>query len=140
MFILCHLLKLQKHVHLLAELMQDKKLKELFDTIPSLDDLYSLGREGLKADAILVDAEKDKKLSMLKQLSIASVKGLNTNPALLIKKIAGLVSFLFHWKYKSLIESMLSLVKSVFQELKEHRLLRQWPIRLIYENICMYSL
>ncbi|KAG1346737.1 serine/threonine-protein kinase EDR1 [Cocos nucifera] len=72
-------------------IIPDKKLKELFDTIPSLDDLYSLGREGLKADAILVDAEKDKKLLMLKQLSIASVKGLNTNPALLIKKIAGLV-------------------------------------------------
>ncbi|XP_038981436.1 serine/threonine-protein kinase EDR1-like isoform X2 [Phoenix dactylifera] len=72
-------------------IIPDKKLKELFDTIPSLDDLCSLGAEGLKADAILVDAEKDKKLSMLKQLSIASVKGLNANPALLIKKIAGLV-------------------------------------------------
>ena len=74
--------------------MQDKKLKELFDTIPSPDDLYSLGAEGLKADIILVDAEKDKKLSMLKQLSAALVKGLSTNHALLIKKIAGLVSFL----------------------------------------------
>ena len=74
--------------------MQDKKLKELFDTIPSPDDLYSLGAEGLKADIILVDAEKDKKLSMLKQLSAALVKGLSTNPALLIKKIAGLVSIL----------------------------------------------
>ncbi|KAJ6810458.1 putative serine/threonine-protein kinase EDR1 isoform X2 [Iris pallida] len=72
-------------------IIPDKKLKELFDTIPSLDDLYSLGAEALKADIILVDAEKDKKLSMLKQLSAALVKGLNTNPALLIKKIAGLV-------------------------------------------------
>ncbi|CAL9145771.1 unnamed protein product [Musa hybrid cultivar] len=69
----------------------DKKLKELFDTIPSPDDLHSLGIEGFKADIILVDAEKDKKLSMLKQLSAAMVKGLHNNPALLIKKIAGLV-------------------------------------------------
>ncbi|KAJ6830695.1 ATP binding protein [Iris pallida] len=71
-------------------IIPDKKLKELFDAIPSLDDLYCLGVEGFKA-VILVDAEKDKKLSMLKQLSAALVKGLNTNPALLIKKIAGLV-------------------------------------------------
>ncbi|KAJ8499223.1 hypothetical protein OPV22_009775 [Ensete ventricosum] len=69
----------------------DKKLKELFDTIPSPDDLHSLGMEGFKADIILMDAEKDKKLSMLKQLSAAMVKGLHNNPALLIKKIAGLV-------------------------------------------------
>ncbi|URD96045.1 STYKc [Musa troglodytarum] len=69
----------------------DKKLKELFDTIPSPDGLYSLGMEGSKADIILVDAEKDKKLSMLKQLSAAMVKGLYANPALIIKKIAGLV-------------------------------------------------
>ncbi|WOK98534.1 serine/threonine-protein kinase EDR1 isoform X2 [Canna indica] len=69
----------------------DKKLKDLFETIPSPDEVYSLGMEGFKADIILVDAEKDKKLSMLKQLSAAMVKGLHSNPALLIKKIAGLV-------------------------------------------------
>lgn len=50
-----------------------------------------MGGEGLKADVILVDAEKDKKLSMLKQLIVALVKGLNSNPAAIIKKIAGLV-------------------------------------------------
>ncbi|KAL0906832.1 hypothetical protein M5K25_025358 [Dendrobium thyrsiflorum] len=72
-------------------IIPDKKLKDLFDAIPTPDDLYALGAEGLKADIILVDAEKDKKLSMLKQLSAALVKGLNNNPALLIKKIAGLV-------------------------------------------------
>ncbi|XP_028551430.1 serine/threonine-protein kinase EDR1 isoform X6 [Dendrobium catenatum] len=72
-------------------IIPDKKLKELFDAIPTPDDLYALGAEGLKADIILVDAEKDKKLSHLKQLSAALVKGLNNNPALLIKKIAGLV-------------------------------------------------
>lgn len=74
--------------------VQDKKLKELFPTIPSLDTLHSLGMDGLKADVILVDTEKDKKLSMLKQLS-AAFKGLSSNPALVIKKIASLVSF--HW-------------------------------------------
>uniref|UniRef100_A0A1D1Y907 non-specific serine/threonine protein kinase n=2 Tax=Anthurium amnicola TaxID=1678845 RepID=A0A1D1Y907_9ARAE len=70
----------------------DKKLKELFDTIPAPDDLYLLGVEGLKAEVIVVDMEKDKKLSMLKQLSAALVKGPNSNPASIIKKIAGLVS------------------------------------------------
>lgn len=74
--------------------MQDKKFKELFRTIPSPDELYSLGMEGLKADIILVDAEKDKKLSKLKQLIVALVKGLHSNPALMIKKIAVLVSVL----------------------------------------------
>ncbi|KAF0897373.1 hypothetical protein E2562_036496, partial [Oryza meyeriana var. granulata] len=70
----------------------DKKLKERFDTIPSPDDLYSLGIEGFKAEIILVDLEKDKKLSAIKQLCSALVKGLKSNPAALIKKIAGLVS------------------------------------------------
>ncbi|KAL2331625.1 hypothetical protein Fmac_019206 [Flemingia macrophylla] len=70
----------------------EKRLKELFDSIPALDELHSLGGEGFKADIILVDSEKDKKLSMLKQLIVALVKGLNSNPAAIIKKIAGLVS------------------------------------------------
>ena len=70
---------------------QDKRLKELFDTIPTLEELHALGGEGYRADIILVDAEKDKKLSMLKQLIVALVKGLNSNPAAMIKKIAGLV-------------------------------------------------
>ncbi|KAJ6723586.1 SERINE/THREONINE-PROTEIN KINASE TNNI3K-RELATED [Salix koriyanagi] len=70
----------------------DKRLKELFDNIPTLDELHSLGVEGCKADIILVDAKKDKKLSMLKQLIVPLVKGLNSNPAAMIKKIAGLVA------------------------------------------------
>ncbi|OVA13621.1 Protein kinase domain [Macleaya cordata] len=70
----------------------EKNLKELFDSIPSPDELYALGVEGLKAEIILVDTERDKKLCMLKQLIVALVKGLNSNPAALIKKIAGLVS------------------------------------------------
>ncbi|KAF5732544.1 Mitogen activated protein kinase kinase isoform 2 [Tripterygium wilfordii] len=69
----------------------DKRLKEHFDSIPTLDELYALG-EGFKADIILVDAKRDKKLSMLKQLIVTLVKGLNSNPAAVIKKIAGLVA------------------------------------------------
>ncbi|XP_057796212.1 serine/threonine-protein kinase EDR1-like isoform X1 [Salvia miltiorrhiza] len=70
----------------------DKKLKELYEDIPTLEELNALEHEGLRADVILVDAEKDKKLSMLKQLIVALVKGLNSNAAAVIKKIAGLVS------------------------------------------------
>ncbi|KAI4333845.1 hypothetical protein L6164_018604 [Bauhinia variegata] len=72
--------------------MPEKRLKELFDSIPTLDELHALGGEGFRADVILVDAEKDKKLSMLKQLIVTLVKGLNSNPAAVVKKIAGLVS------------------------------------------------
>ncbi|XP_039044914.1 serine/threonine-protein kinase EDR1-like isoform X2 [Hibiscus syriacus] len=70
----------------------DKRLKEHFDSIPTLEELQALGGEGYKADIILVDFQKDKKLSMLKQLIVALVKGLNSNPASMIKKIAELVS------------------------------------------------
>ncbi|XP_009623887.1 probable serine/threonine-protein kinase SIS8 isoform X1 [Nicotiana tomentosiformis] len=70
----------------------EKRLKELFEDIPTFDELHSLELEGLRADIILVDTEKDKKLSMLKQLIVALVKGLSSNPAAIIKKIAGLVS------------------------------------------------
>ncbi|XP_004487152.1 serine/threonine-protein kinase EDR1 isoform X2 [Cicer arietinum] len=70
----------------------ETRLKELFDSIPTLDELHALGGEGYKADIILVDSVKDKKLSMLKQLLVTLVKGLNSNPAAIIKKIAGLVS------------------------------------------------
>ena len=71
--------------------MQDRRFKELFDTIPSLVELYALDSEGLRADVILVDADKDKKLSMLKQLIATLVRGLNSNPPAVVKKIAGLV-------------------------------------------------
>lgn len=47
--------------------------------------------DGLRPNVIIVDARKDKKLSMLKQLAATLVKGLNPNPAAIIKKIAGLV-------------------------------------------------
>ncbi|CAJ2645772.1 unnamed protein product [Trifolium pratense] len=70
----------------------EKRLKKLFDSIPTLDDLQALGGEGFRADVIVVDAKKDRKLSMLKQLIVTLVKGLNANPAAIIKKIAVLVS------------------------------------------------
>ncbi|GMJ08594.1 hypothetical protein like AT3G58640 [Hibiscus trionum] len=70
----------------------NKRLKELFDIIPTLEELHALGGEGYRADIILVDAEKDKKLSMLKQLIVALVKGLNSNPAAMVKKISEMVS------------------------------------------------
>ncbi|KAA8524239.1 hypothetical protein F0562_010662 [Nyssa sinensis] len=70
----------------------EKRLKDLFDDVPTLDELFALGFDGLRADIILVDAEKDKKISMLKQLIVALVKGLTSNPAAMIKKIAGLVA------------------------------------------------
>ncbi|XP_059659768.1 serine/threonine-protein kinase EDR1-like isoform X2 [Cornus florida] len=70
----------------------ERRLRELFDDIPTLEELCDLEIDGFGADVILVDAGKDKKLSMLKQLIVALVKGLNSNPAAVIKKIAGLVS------------------------------------------------
>ncbi|CAL1389679.1 unnamed protein product [Linum trigynum] len=70
----------------------DKRLKEHFECLPTLDELHALGNEALTADVIVVDFRKDKKLSMLKQLIVALVRGLSANPAAMIKKIAGLVS------------------------------------------------
>ncbi|KAK6124290.1 hypothetical protein DH2020_041981 [Rehmannia glutinosa] len=73
----------------------ERRFKELFDTIPSIDELQTLDSEGLRPNVILVDTRKDKKLSMLKQLAITLVKGLNSNPSAMIKKIAGLVCDFF---------------------------------------------
>lgn len=74
--------------------VQEKKLKDRFDYVPTLDELSALELDGLRADIILVDSEKDKKLSMLKQLIVTLAKGLSSNPAAMIKKIAGIVSIL----------------------------------------------
>lgn len=71
---------------------QEKRLKELFNSIPTLEELHELGAESAMADIILVDTRKDKKLWMLKQWTLSLVKGMNSNPAAMIKKIAGLVS------------------------------------------------
>lgn len=72
-------------------LAQEKRLKERFEDIPTLDELHALELEGFGADVILVDSKKDKKLTMLKQLIVTLVKGLNASLAAMIKKIAGLV-------------------------------------------------
>ncbi|XP_031494390.1 serine/threonine-protein kinase CTR1-like isoform X1 [Nymphaea colorata] len=71
--------------------LPETKLKQLFHNIPPIDELYSMGLEGLKADVILVDSEKDKKLSKLKNFIVALVKGLHSNPTSMVKKIAGVV-------------------------------------------------
>ena len=47
--------------------------------------------EGFAPNVILVDTNKDKKLSMMKQLALTLVKGLSSSPTAMIKKIAGLV-------------------------------------------------
>ncbi|KAL9256557.1 putative serine/threonine-protein kinase SIS8 [Drosera capensis] len=70
----------------------DTRLKDMFDHLPTLNELLALEAEGFRADIIFVDAQRDKKLSMLKQLIITLVKGLNSYPAAIVKKIAALVS------------------------------------------------
>lgn len=67
-------------------------LKAQFDTIPTREELSALGPEGVRADAILVDSEKDIKLAKVKELTVALVKGLSSSPALVIRKIAEVVS------------------------------------------------
>lgn len=90
----------------------EKRLKEIFEDIPTFDELQALELEGLRADIILVDFEKDKKLSMLKQLIVALVKGLGSNPAAIIKKIAGLVSDVFKRSNPELSPSKAALEES----------------------------
>lgn len=73
--------------------MQERRLKEHFDIIPSLDELYAMDSKGIGVDVVIVDMLKDKKLSMIKQLTLTLVKGLYSNPVAVIKKIAGLVCY-----------------------------------------------
>uniref|UniRef100_A0A7N0TZQ8 non-specific serine/threonine protein kinase n=1 Tax=Kalanchoe fedtschenkoi TaxID=63787 RepID=A0A7N0TZQ8_KALFE len=70
----------------------EKRLKELFSCVPTLDELSALEDEDVKPDIILVDTNKDKKLLMLKELAVALVRGLKSNPSAIIRKIARLVS------------------------------------------------
>ncbi|KAI3744832.1 hypothetical protein L1987_57925 [Smallanthus sonchifolius] len=94
--------------------IHDKRLKDLFDDIPTLEELHDLELEGVKADIILVDSQKDKKLSMLKHLISTLVKGLNSNPAAIVKKIAGLVSdFYKRPQFDSPIKATLEIVSHV---------------------------
>ncbi|KAL0844096.1 hypothetical protein Bca101_017342 [Brassica carinata] len=68
----------------------DKRVKELYNRLPTPCELHALGEEGVRIEVILVDFQKDKKLAMLKQLITTLVSG--SNPASVIKKIAGTVS------------------------------------------------
>lgn len=95
--------------------MQDKKLKELFATIPSPDDIFSLGVLGHRAEFILVDAEKDKSLSILKKFSAATlVKCQYSNPSFVVKKIARIVSAPSHLPGK-LSHYIVSLLRFSFE-------------------------
>lgn len=71
--------------------LPEKRLKEKFDMIPSLEELHVLESDGFKLNVIVVDMHKDKKVSMLQQLALTLAKGLTSNPAAVIKKIGGLV-------------------------------------------------
>ncbi|KZV57537.1 hypothetical protein F511_02997 [Dorcoceras hygrometricum] len=73
----------------------ERRLKELFDIVPSLEDLHTLDIEGLRPHVIIVDSRRDKKLFMLKQLAATLLKGLNSSPAAIVKKISGLVCDFF---------------------------------------------
>ncbi|KAL4563307.1 hypothetical protein LXL04_027347 [Taraxacum kok-saghyz] len=72
-------------------ILPEKRLKEKYDMIPSLEELHVLESEGFKLNVIVVDMQKDKKVSMLQQLALTLAKGLTSNPAAVIKKIGGLV-------------------------------------------------
>ncbi|XP_071935172.1 uncharacterized protein [Coffea arabica] len=68
----------------------ERRFTEFYDSIPSLGELQYLDSEGFAPNVILVDTNKDKKLSMMKQLALTLVKGLSSSPTAMIKKIAGL--------------------------------------------------
>ncbi|KAG2280665.1 hypothetical protein Bca52824_051885 [Brassica carinata] len=70
--------------------LMDKRVKELYNRLPTPNELHVLGEEGVRIEVILVDFQKDKKLAILKQLITTLVSG--SNPASVIKKIAGTVS------------------------------------------------
>lgn len=69
-----------------------KILKARFDSIPTPEELRAMGPEAVRADAILVDSDRDIKLAKLKEFTVAAVKGLSSNPAVVIRKIAEVVS------------------------------------------------
>lgn len=69
---------------------------KLSESIPTLSELRMLAEEGIKADVILIDFERDTKLFRLKSLINKLAGGLNPNPAKVIKKIAGVVRIYEH--------------------------------------------
>ena len=66
---------------------QDDRLNH-FKSIPTLEELRALGDEGLKADVIVVDLDKDNKIKWLKKLAIVLER---SNPAKAVKIIGDLV-------------------------------------------------
>ncbi|GJU45145.1 serine/threonine-protein kinase EDR1 isoform X1 [Tanacetum coccineum] len=71
--------------------LPERRLKEKFDMIPSLEELHALELDGFKLNVIVVDMHKDKKVTMLQQLALTLAKGLTSNPVAVIKKLGGLV-------------------------------------------------
>lgn len=69
------------------DFQQDDRFN-LFKSIPTLEELRALGDEGLKADVILVDLDKDNKIKRLKKLAIVLER---SNPAKAVKIIGDLV-------------------------------------------------
>lgn len=69
------------------DFQQDDRFN-LFKSIPTLEELRALGDEGLKADVIVVDLDKDNKIKRLKKLAIVLVR---SNPAKAVKIIGDLV-------------------------------------------------
>ncbi|CAH8385369.1 unnamed protein product [Eruca vesicaria subsp. sativa] len=61
---------------------------KLFKSIPTLEELHALGGEGLEADVIIVDLDKDNKIKRLTKLAIAEV---HSNPTKAIQIIGELV-------------------------------------------------
>uniref|UniRef100_M4DK35 Protein kinase domain-containing protein n=1 Tax=Brassica campestris TaxID=3711 RepID=M4DK35_BRACM len=59
-----------------------------FKSIPTLEELRALGDEGLKADVIVVDLDKDNKIKWLKKLAIVLER---SNPAKAVRIIGDLV-------------------------------------------------
>ncbi|KAK6150008.1 hypothetical protein DH2020_017533 [Rehmannia glutinosa] len=74
----------------------ERRFKELFDTIPSIDELQTLDSEGLRPNVILVDTRKDKKLSMLKQLAITLVCDFFKRPKLETDHVKGALEEVSH--------------------------------------------
>ncbi|KAF5764845.1 putative protein kinase TKL-CTR1-DRK-1 family [Helianthus annuus] len=72
-------------------ILSEKRLKEKYEMIPSLEELHALELEGFRLNVIVVDMQKDKKVTMLQQLALTLARGLTSNPAAVIKKLGGLV-------------------------------------------------
>ncbi|KAL8153132.1 hypothetical protein V2J09_010892 [Rumex salicifolius] len=89
----------------------DRRLKQMFHRLPTLEELSQLEAEGFRADVIVVDSQKDHKLLRLKQLITTLLIGLHSNPSAIIKKIAGVRCII------NLLRGILSMAKHVFSRM-----------------------